>query len=92
MNNRTRHIAIRERYVTEKAAIGDISITWVPTDKQVADVFTKPLPREIGMKHLRLLGLEIDVNICQLCFSGFKSGNALHAHLRAEHITQTRGR
>ena len=46
INSRTRHIAIRECYVTEKATKGDIKITWIPTSEEIADMFTKPLPRE----------------------------------------------
>ena len=46
INNRTRHIAIRERYVTENANEGFIQVIWVSTSIQAADMFTKPAAEE----------------------------------------------
>lgn len=39
VNNRTRHTAIRERYINEKVTCGDIKITWIPTPDQAADMY-----------------------------------------------------
>ena len=91
MNNRTRHIAIRERFVTEKAATGDIKITWIPTADEAADIFTKPLPRDTFLKHAKTLGLVFETHTCLFCFSTHKSGNALHLHLRTRHGTLIAG-
>jgi len=46
MNNRTRHTEIRQRFVTSNAIEGLISIEKIHTDDEVADIFTKPLPRD----------------------------------------------
>ena len=40
---RTKHIDIRHHFLRYHEAKGDISITHVSTDDQLADIFTKPL-------------------------------------------------
>jgi len=50
MDNRTRHIEIRQRFVTSKAIDGLITIEKIHTDDEVADIFTKPLPRDAFLK------------------------------------------
>ena len=40
---RTKHIDIRHHFLRDHEAKGDISITHVSTDDQLADIFTKPL-------------------------------------------------
>jgi hypothetical protein len=44
-HKRTKHIAIKHFFVREKVAEGKLGIQQVPTEKQVADIMTKPLPR-----------------------------------------------
>ena len=39
----TKHIEIRYHFIREHAANGTISVNYVPTEKQLADIFTKPL-------------------------------------------------
>jgi len=43
---RTKHIAIREHYIREKVAAGEISLQYLPTGDMVADCLTKSLSRE----------------------------------------------
>ena len=45
-HNRTKHIDVRYHYVREKVADGAILVQYIPTEKQVADYFTKALPEE----------------------------------------------
>ena len=85
MNNRTRHIDIRQRFVTEKASEGLIKVVWVSTDIQTADIFTKPLPQEIFLRHAKSLSLQFQDHQCLLCFCTFASNNALHRHIRGNH-------
>jgi hypothetical protein len=40
---RTKHIDIRHRFLRDHEAKGDITLSHVSTDKQLADIFTKPL-------------------------------------------------
>ena len=39
----TKHIEIRYHFIREHAANGTISVNYVPTEKQLAEIFTKPL-------------------------------------------------
>ena len=56
-HSRTKHIDIRYHFIREHAHSGTIELHYVPTDKQLADIFTKPLDEatfnrlvsEIGM-------------------------------------------
>ena len=71
VSSRIRHIALRERYVTEKAVSGEIKITWIPTEHEVADMFTKPLPRESLWKHAKTLGMVFREHRCHICLSNW---------------------
>ena len=42
-HNRTKHIDIRHHFLRDHSIKGDIEISYVRTDKQLADIFTKPL-------------------------------------------------
>lgn len=42
-SERTKHIDIKYRYVTDEVAQGKIELKWIPTTQQLADVLTKPL-------------------------------------------------
>ena len=42
-HNRTKHIEIRHHFIRDHVARGDISLEYVPTKANLADLFTKPL-------------------------------------------------
>ena len=63
---RTRHISIRYYFVTDKIAGGDLRVDYCPTDKMLADFFTKPLQEKL----LRMCGSMI-MNIQQTDFSKY---------------------
>ena len=42
-HSRTKHIEIDIHYVRDKVLAGELSITYVPTEEQVAYIMTKPL-------------------------------------------------
>ena len=50
-HNCTKHINIRYHFVRDTLAAGEIFIRYLPTADTVADVLTKPLPRDKHEKH-----------------------------------------
>ena len=45
-HSRTKHIDIRHHLLRDHEAKGDIALCHVSTDKQLADIFTKPLDEQ----------------------------------------------
>lgn len=45
-HGRSKHIDVRHHFVRECIARGDIEVSYVPTAENLADIFTKALPRE----------------------------------------------
>jgi hypothetical protein len=56
-HSRTKHIDIRHHFLRDHEAKGDIDLSHVSTDKQLADIFTKPLDE------LRFCVLRSELNI-----------------------------
>jgi hypothetical protein len=56
-HSRTKHIDIRHHFLRDHEAKGDIALSHVSTDKQLADIFTKPLDE------LRSCALRSELNI-----------------------------
>ncbi|KAH7422711.1 hypothetical protein KP509_12G021500 [Ceratopteris richardii] len=54
---RTKHIEVHYHYVRERFHVGDIDLVYVPTQDNVADIFTKALPREKFEAFPKALGL-----------------------------------
>jgi len=52
---RTRHIAIRYFFVTDRIRAGEVSPKWCPTGEMIADFLTKPLQGAIFRKFRDLL-------------------------------------
>ena len=57
MRPRTKHLAVRLHHFRDHIKRGDITVEHISTKEQIADMFTKPLPRD-QFKKLRekLLG------------------------------------
>jgi len=53
----TKHISIRYHFIREHVEDGDIEMHFVPTDQQLADIFTKPLPEIQFNKLVNELGM-----------------------------------
>jgi hypothetical protein len=45
-HSKTKHIDVRHHFIRDHVEKGDVSLIYVSTDKQLADIFTKPLPDE----------------------------------------------
>ncbi|KAF7345159.1 Retrovirus-related Pol polyprotein from transposon TNT 1-94 [Mycena sanguinolenta] len=54
---RVKHIDIREHYIRERVAANDIEIHHVESASNLADLFTKVLPRDAHLALVRALGL-----------------------------------
>lgn len=56
-HKRTKHIDIRHHFIRERVTDGDIEVIYVPTEGQLADIFTKALPRDRLAKLRANLGM-----------------------------------
>jgi hypothetical protein len=54
---RAKHIDIRHHYIRERVAGGEVELVQIPSEENLADVFTKPLPRVTHQKLIRALKL-----------------------------------
>ena len=46
MHSKTKHIPIKYHFLREQVLEQKVKLEYVPSKEQVADIFTKPLPRE----------------------------------------------
>ena len=53
----TKHISIRYHFIREHVQQKDIEMHFIPTEQQLADIFTKPLPEAVFMKLVNELGM-----------------------------------
>ncbi|GKD94781.1 retrovirus-related pol polyprotein from transposon TNT 1-94 [Tanacetum coccineum] len=73
LHSRTKHIDIRYHFIRDHILKGDIELHFVPTDLQLADIFTKPLAEpsftrlvaELGMLNIQKQGSHDQLNINQ---------------------------
>jgi hypothetical protein len=64
---RTKHIAVRYFFVTDRIKAGELTAVWCPTGKMIADFLTKPLQGTIFKKFRdMLMGVVPTVNITEL--------------------------
>ena len=54
---RTKHIDLRYHFIREAVEDGKICVKYIPTDDNVSDIFTKPLPRPRFQRLVELLGM-----------------------------------
>lgn len=50
-SSRTKHVAIKFHYVREKVNDGVVQLLYMPTEDNIADIFTKPLGKTLFEKH-----------------------------------------
>nr|GEX69646.1 retrovirus-related Pol polyprotein from transposon TNT 1-94 [Tanacetum cinerariifolium] len=62
-HSRSKHIEIRHHFIREQVEKGVVELYFVTTDYQLADIFTKPLPRERFEFLLPHLDTMADVNV-----------------------------
>ena len=56
-HTRTKHINVRYHFIHEALKNKLLEIKYVPTDKNIVDIFTKPLSRPLFKKFREMLGL-----------------------------------
>ena len=83
-SSRTRHIALRECFVSEKTLDGLVTIVKIGSADQVAAIFTKPVRKDVLRKYSISLSLDLlqFALVCMVCSQSFESNNLLHQHLR----------
>ena len=57
LHSRTKHIQIRHHFLREQVLNNIIKLEFIPTNKQLADIFTKPLKNEDFIRIRRELGI-----------------------------------
>ena len=63
-HNRTKHIPIHHHFIREHVEDKTFEMIYCPTKDQLADVFTKPLPRATFMDIVNKLGLISIEGVC----------------------------
>ncbi len=56
-HGRTKHIDVRHHFIRSHVENDEIKIYYIPTEDQIADIFTKALPVDTFLKHRDALGL-----------------------------------
>ncbi|KAJ3564398.1 hypothetical protein NP233_g8320 [Leucocoprinus birnbaumii] len=56
-HKRTKHIDVRHHFVKEKVEMGEFAPVYIPSEDNVADLLTKPLPRDATRNFTSDLGL-----------------------------------
>ena len=57
MHSRTKNIDIRYLFIRDHIEKGDVEIHFIPTEKQLADIFTKPLDDKTFQRLVSELGM-----------------------------------
>lgn len=63
MHSRKKHIDIRHHFLRDHVLKGDVEVTFVYTHNQLADIFTKPLAKELFYEIRRELDILNDVDV-----------------------------
>ena len=63
MHSKTKHIPIKYHFLREQVLEQKVKLEYVPSKEQVADIFTKPLPRETFEYLRKKLGV-VDTSSC----------------------------
>ena len=57
LHSRTKHIEVRHHFLRDNVSKGLIKLLFIPTENQIADIFTKPLGEERFCVLRRKLGM-----------------------------------
>ena len=59
-HERTKHIDIKYQYIRDIIEQGLVSFHHIPTQDMSADILTKPLVRDLHLRHMRRIGMEME--------------------------------
>ena len=57
--NKTKHVDIQHQFVLDRITRQDLNFTWIPSEENTADMFTKALRRDSFVKLREKLGLKV---------------------------------
>ncbi|CAI7866855.1 unnamed protein product [Closterium sp. NIES-53] len=63
LHGRTKHMQVRWHFIREMVASGEVILRWCPTNRQAADILTKPLPFERHSVCMSLMGMQPHLNL-----------------------------
>lgn len=87
-HQRTKHIHVRERFVTTLVQDGILNVMYIPTERMLADIFTKGLHRTRHQAHCQLIGLTRTEHTCLQCDIPFVTQKHLHNHILSRHLNK----
>ena len=64
MHSNTKHIPIKYHFLREQVLEQEVKLEYVPSKEQVADIFTKPLPKETFEYLREKLGVDAASSYC----------------------------
>jgi len=56
-HSRVKHTDIKHHWIREGVETGDIKVTYIPSEENIADLFTKALPQPQFEKLVKMMGL-----------------------------------
>ncbi|CAI7843228.1 unnamed protein product [Closterium sp. NIES-53] len=63
LHGRIKHMQVRWHFIKEMVASGEVILWWCPTNRQAADILTKPLPFEWHGVCMSLMGMQPHVGM-----------------------------
>ena len=93
MHSKTKHIPIKYHFLREQLLEQKVKLEYVPSKEQVADILTKPLPRET-FEYLRQKMGVVDASSCWWLYAKFIRGICVHVlgcGLVEDQIAQVQG-
>ncbi|CAI7876249.1 unnamed protein product [Closterium sp. NIES-53] len=63
LHGRTKHMQVQWHFIREMVASGEVFLLWCPTNRQAADILTKPLPFERHGVCMSLMGMQPHVGM-----------------------------
>ena len=84
-HQKTKHIQLRERFISFLVDKNIVKVVYVPTEDMLADGLTKPLTKERHYRHLEKLGLDLQLTYnCGKCRLDFMSKADLDEHVASQ--------